>query len=88
MPNEGNRTIKYYYGEKPLKVPAIICVDLERFLEKMHSYQNNLEKSYTEKKKRFHFLVTHCLQIVHLMQQKTNLIVTKGKTVWKVFAKT
>ena len=38
MPNEGNRTIKYYYGEKPLKVPAIICADLERFLEKMHSY--------------------------------------------------
>ena len=55
MPHEGNRTIKYYYGEKPLKVPAIICADLERFLEKMHSYQNNLEKSYTEKKKGFTF---------------------------------
>ena len=33
-------------------------------------------------------MVTHCLQIVHLMQQKTNLIVTMVKTVWTSFAKT
>ena len=37
------------------------------------------------KKPSIHFLVTHCLQIVHLIKQKTNLIVTESKTVWKDF---
>ena len=50
MPNEDNKILKYYQGEKPLKAPAIIYADLECLLEKMHSCQNNLEKSYTEKK--------------------------------------
>ena len=75
MPNEGNKILKYDYGEKSLKVLAITYADLERLLEKLHSCQNNLEKSYTEKKQ---------LSI----QQKTNLIVTMMKIVWKVFVKT
>ena len=37
-------------------------------------------KNYTKKNLSIYLLVTHCLQIVHLMQQKTNLIVTEGKT--------
>ena len=79
MPDEDNKILKYYYGDKSLKVPAIIYADLECFLEKMHSCQNNLEKSYTEKKKiSIHLLVTHCLKIVHLVQQKTNLIVKEN----------
>ena len=67
---------------------CIIYADLECLLEKMHLCQNKLEKSYTEKKKlSIHLLVTHCLQIVHLMQQKTNLIVTDVKSVLKGFVK-
>ena len=31
-----------------LKAPFIIYADLESLLEKIHSCQNNLEKSYTE----------------------------------------
>ena len=58
------------------------------FTRKMHSFQNNPEKSYTEKKFSIHLLVAYCLQIVHLMKQKTNLIVAKAKTVWKGFVKT
>ena len=55
----------------------------------MHSCQNNPEKSYSEKKKLSrHLQVTNCLQIAHFMQQKTNLIVRKAKTVWKGFART
>ena len=50
MPNEGNKILKYNYGEKSLNFPAIIYADLECLLKKMHSCQNNLEKSYTEKK--------------------------------------
>ena len=50
MPDEGNKILKYNYGEKSLKVPAIIYANLECLLEKMHSCQNNSEKSYTKKK--------------------------------------
>ena len=88
MPNEDNKILKYNYGEKSLKVPAIIYVDLECLLEKMNSCQNNIEKSYTEKKISICLLVIQYLQVVRLSQQKTNLIVTKVKIVWKVFVKT
>ena len=50
MPNEDNKILKYNHGEKSLKVPAIIYADLECLLEKIHSCQNNSEKSSTEKK--------------------------------------
>ena len=33
-----------------MKAPLIIYADLECLLEKIHSCQNNFEKSYTEKK--------------------------------------
>ena len=50
MPNEDNKILKYNHGEKSLKAPFMIYADLECLLEKMHSCQNNPEKSYTEKK--------------------------------------
>ena len=50
MPNGDNKILKYNYGEKSLKVQATTYIDLECLLEEMHSCQNNLEKSYTEKK--------------------------------------
>ena len=34
MPNENNKILKYNPGEKSLKVPFIICADLECLLEK------------------------------------------------------
>ena len=88
MPNEVNKILKYNYGEKSLKVSFIIYVDLECLLEKMHSCRNNFEKSYTEKKLSIRLLVIQYLQVVRLTPQKTNLIVTKVKIVWKDFAKT
>ena len=50
MPDKDNNILKYNRGEKSLKASAIIYGDLECLLEKMHSYQSNLEKSYTENK--------------------------------------
>ena len=47
MPYEDNAILKYNHGEKSLKIPFMIYADLERLLEKMHSCQNNPEKSYT-----------------------------------------
>ena len=85
MPNEDNKILKYNYAEKSLKVPAIIFADLEYLLEKMYSCQNNPEKSYTEKKTKH--TPSGYLQIFHLIQQKTNLIVTEGNTVCKGFVK-
>ena len=49
MPNEDNKILKCNHWEKSLKAPAIIYADLKCLLEKMHSCQNNLEKSCTEK---------------------------------------
>ena len=50
-PNEDTKILKYSYGEKlHLKAPFIIYPELECLLQKMHSCQNNFEKSYTEKK--------------------------------------
>ena len=48
MPNEDNEILKCNHGEKSLKAPFMIYADLECLLEKMHSCQNNPEKSYTE----------------------------------------
>ena len=50
MPNEDNKMLKYNHAEKSMKAPFIIYADLECLLERMHSCQNNFEKSYTEKK--------------------------------------
>ena len=50
MPNKYNKILKHNHGKKSLKVPAVIIADSECLLEKTHSYQNNLEKSSTEKK--------------------------------------
>ena len=49
MPNKGSKILKYNYGEKSFKAATTIYADLVCLLEKMHSYQNNPEKSYTEK---------------------------------------
>ena len=88
MPNEGNRVLKYKHCEKWMKAPLMIYADLEFLLEIMHSCQNNPEKSYTEKKLSIHLLTTCCLEIVWLIWQKANLIVTKVKALWKGFVKT
>ena len=41
--------LKYNPGEKSLKVPFTIYLDLECMLKKVQSCQNNPEKSYTKK---------------------------------------
>ena len=50
---------------KAIKAPFMIYADLEYLLGIMHSYQNNFEKSYTEKKTKHmpsgYSLFTSCL---------------------------
>ena len=47
--DENNKILKHNHGEKSIKAPSIIYGDLQCLLKKMHSCQNNPEKSYTEK---------------------------------------
>ena len=49
MPKE-NGKIEYLPGEKSLKAPNIVYVDLECLLEKILSCQDNPDNFYTEKK--------------------------------------
>ena len=71
------KALKYNYGEKSLKAPFVIYLDLEWLLLKMLSCQNNPKNSYTERKLYMNLLTGHYLGIVHLMQQKANLIITE-----------
>ena len=45
------------------------------FTRKAVFSQNNGGKSYTERKKNMSLQIGQCLQNVHLMQKKTNVIV-------------
>ena len=49
MPTKDNNIIKYNHGEKSMKLPFVIYADLEYFLEKMSTCQNNPNKSSTTK---------------------------------------
>ena len=50
MPKWFEKILKYNPGEKWLKAPFAIYLDLECLLKKEQSYENNSKKSYTEKK--------------------------------------
>ena len=52
MPNQVEKLLKYNSGEKSLKTPLAICLDLECLLKKEQSCQNNAKKVYTEKEAR------------------------------------
>ena len=57
--DEDIRILEHNHRETPMRVRVIIYADLECLLEKMHLRQNNLEKSYTEKKLNIRLLVIH-----------------------------
>ena len=78
---------KYNPGEKSLKAPFAIYLDLECLLKNVQSSQNNPEKSHTEKKLDMKLLIEHCLQDVHLIKKKINLIITNEKIVLKNYVK-
>ena len=50
MPELDEKILKYNHGEKSLKAPYVIYLDLECLLVKMLSCQNNPNNSYTERK--------------------------------------
>ena len=50
MPIWFEKILKYNLGEESLKAPFAIYLDLECYLKKEQSCQNNPKKLYTEKK--------------------------------------
>ena len=50
MPKWVKKILKYNSGEKSLKAPFAIYLDLQCLLKKGLSFQNIPKKSYTEKK--------------------------------------
>ena len=47
MSKEDNKILKYNHGEKSMKIPFIIYVDLESLLEKINTCHNNHKTSST-----------------------------------------
>ena len=73
MPKWVEKILKYNPGEKSLKVPFAIYLDLECLLKKEQSRENNeIEKSYTEKKKAKHELSGRAMFIRCSFDEKEN----------------
>ena len=51
MPKE-KILLKYSHGEKSMKIPSVICADMDSLLEKIGTCHNNPEKSSTTKIKK------------------------------------
>ena len=83
MPKWVEKILKYNPGEKSLKAPFAIYLDLECLLKKEQSCQNNPKKSYTEKKAIHQPPVGQFLQVAHLMKKKVKLIITEEKIILK-----
>ena len=64
MPNGNDKILKYNHGEKSMKAPIIIYVDLEFLLEKINTCHNNPKKLSTTKINKHttsgYSLFTHC----------------------------
>ena len=87
MPNEDNKIIKYNQGEKPIRSPFIIYVDLECLLEKISTCYNNLEESSTTEINKHspsgYSLFTHC----SFDKAKSKLDYYRGDNCMKKFCK-
>ena len=87
VPIKNNNIIKYNQGEKSIKLPFVVYTDLECFLEKMSTCQNNPnESSTTEINKHTpsgYSIFTHC----SFDQTKNKLDHYRGKGCMKKFSK-
>ena len=87
MPTKNNNIIKYNHGEKPMKLPFVIYVDLECLLEKMSTCINNPNESSTTKINKHtpsgYSIFTHC----SFNKSKSKLNYYRGKDCMKIFSK-
>ena len=87
MPNKDNNKIKYNQGEKSIKLPFIIYLDLECLLEKIGTCYNNPEESSTTKINHHtpsgYSIFTHC----SFDKSKNKLSYYRGEDCMKRFCK-
>ena len=87
MPTKYNNIIKYNQGKKSIKMPFIVCADLECLLEKMSTCQNNPNKSSTIEINKHtpsgYSIFTHC----SFDQTKNKLNHYRAKDCMKKFCK-
>ena len=82
------KILKYNPGEKLLKAPFAIYLDLEGLLKREQSRRTIskmiISKNHTQKKKSgMSLLAGRCLQNVHLIKQKINSTITEEKIALK-----
>ena len=87
MPGKDKKILKHNPGEKSLKVLFMIYADLECFLRKIDTCQNNPKNLLLKKKLSIHLQVTHGLHAVHLIHQNKNGVITEEKNAWNFFVK-
>ena len=87
IPTKDNNIIKYNHGEKSMKLPFIIYVDLECLLEKMSTCKNNPNESSTTKINKHtssgYTIFTGC----PFAESKNKLNYYRGKDCMKKFCK-
>ena len=71
------KKLKCNHGEKSLKAPFVIYLDLECLLLKMSSCQNDLNNSYTERKAKHESSSLETFTRFSFDATKTNLIITE-----------
>ena len=87
MPKWVEKILKYNPGEKSLKAPLAIYLDLECLLKKSN-LAKAIPKTLTQRKKLdLSLLGGQCLQDVDLIKKKNYLIITEEKTVLKNYVK-
>ena len=87
MPKWVEKILKYTPGEKSLKAPFAIYLDLECLLKKNNLVKIILKNLTQRKKLDMNLLVGQCLQDVHLIKKKINLIITEEQFVLKNYVK-
>ena len=87
MPKWVEKILKYNPGEKSLKSPFAIYLDLECLLKKNNLVKTTPRNLTQRKKLDMSLLVGQCLQDVYLIKKKINLITTKENIVLKNYVK-
>ena len=87
MPEWVKKILKHNPGETSLKKPFTIYLDLECTFKKCNLFKTTQKNLIQKKKLDMSLLVGQCLQDVHLIKKKINLIITEEKIVLKNYVK-
>ena len=86
MPKENIKILKYKHGEKSMRVPFIIYVNLESLLEKIKTYHNNFKTSPVVTKRNKHTASGYSLFTKYSFDAtKNKLNYYRGKDCMEIF---